>query len=89
MIQLAEGPVVTARLTDPGEQSVEIGMPVERITRLHPSGVPAPVRCACTRPVCLRDDGSQRGMLVYGYPLQGARTRFGCPKGQVGGSSGR
>ena len=27
--------------TDLGEQSVEIGMPVERVTRLHPSGVRA------------------------------------------------
>ena len=33
MIRLAEGPLVTAQLTDLGEQSVEIGMPVEMVTR--------------------------------------------------------
>jgi len=33
LIKLDEGPVVTAQLTDVGEQEVEIGMPVEIITR--------------------------------------------------------
>ncbi|PKO14609.1 MAG: transcriptional regulator [Chloroflexi bacterium HGW-Chloroflexi-10] len=33
LIQLDEGPVVTAQLTDLGDQEVEIGMPVEMVTR--------------------------------------------------------
>ncbi|MFO7942929.1 MAG: Zn-ribbon domain-containing OB-fold protein [Anaerolineales bacterium] len=33
LVQLDEGPVVTAQLTDLGEQEVEIGMPVEMTTR--------------------------------------------------------
>jgi uncharacterized OB-fold protein len=33
LIQLDEGPVVTAQLTDLGDQQVEIGMPVEMVTR--------------------------------------------------------
>jgi uncharacterized OB-fold protein len=33
LIKLAEGPVVTAQLTDLGEEKVEIGMPVEMVTR--------------------------------------------------------
>jgi hypothetical protein len=33
LVQLEEGPVVTAQLTDLGEQGVEIGMPVEMVTR--------------------------------------------------------
>ncbi|PKO04509.1 MAG: transcriptional regulator [Chloroflexi bacterium HGW-Chloroflexi-3] len=33
LVQLEEGPVVTAQLTDLGEQHVEIGMPVEMVTR--------------------------------------------------------
>jgi len=33
LIRLEEGPMVTAQLTDLGEQPVEIGMPVERVTR--------------------------------------------------------
>ena len=33
LVKLEEGPVVTAQLTDLGEQSVEIGMPVEMVTR--------------------------------------------------------
>ena len=52
LVKLAEGPVVTAQLTDLGEQSVEIGMPVEMVTHK------------------LREDGSQRGMLVYGYKFR-------------------
>lgn len=33
LIKLEEGPIVTAQLTDLGEQEVEIGMPVEMVTR--------------------------------------------------------
>ena len=33
LVKLEEGPVVTAQLTDLGDQGVEIGMPVEMITR--------------------------------------------------------
>ena len=33
LVQLEEGPVVTAQLTDLGGQNVEIGMPVEMVTR--------------------------------------------------------
>jgi uncharacterized OB-fold protein len=34
MVKLAEGPLVTAQLTDLGEQKAKIGMPVEMVTRL-------------------------------------------------------
>jgi uncharacterized OB-fold protein len=33
LVKLEEGPMVTAQLTDLGEQKVEIGMPVEMVTR--------------------------------------------------------
>jgi hypothetical protein len=33
LVKLEEGPVVTAQLTDLGDKSVEIGMPVEMVTR--------------------------------------------------------
>jgi len=33
LVKLEEGPVVTAQLTDLGEQPVQIGMPVEMVTR--------------------------------------------------------
>jgi uncharacterized OB-fold protein len=33
LVKLAEGPVVTAQLTDLGDQPVSIGMPVEMVTR--------------------------------------------------------
>ena len=33
LVILDEGPVVTAQLTDLGDQPVEIGMPVEMVTR--------------------------------------------------------
>ncbi len=33
LVQLDEGPMITAQLTDLGEQPVEIGMPVEMVTR--------------------------------------------------------
>jgi uncharacterized OB-fold protein len=52
LVKLEEGPVVTAQLTDLGDQAVEIGMPVEMVTRK------------------LRSDGSERGMLVYGYKFR-------------------
>ena len=34
MVKLEEGPLVTAQLTDLGEQKAKIGMPVEMVTRL-------------------------------------------------------
>ncbi len=33
LVRLEEGPMVTAQLTDLGEKQVEIGMPVEMVTR--------------------------------------------------------
>lgn len=57
LVKLAEGPVITAQLTDLDNKSVEIGMPVEMVTRK------------------LRDDGDERGLIVYGYkfrPVLGA-----------------
>ena len=33
LVKLVEGPMVTAQLTDLGEQAVQIGMPVEMVTR--------------------------------------------------------
>ncbi|MGB9641557.1 MAG: Zn-ribbon domain-containing OB-fold protein [Anaerolineales bacterium] len=33
LVKLEEGPIVTAQLTDIGEHPVEIGMPVEMVTR--------------------------------------------------------
>lgn len=33
IVRLDEGPLVTAQLTDLGDQAVEIGMPVEMVTR--------------------------------------------------------
>ncbi len=33
LVKLKEGPVVTAQLTDLGEEQIEIGMPVEMVTR--------------------------------------------------------
>ncbi len=52
LVKLEEGPLVTAQLTDLGETPVEIGMPVEMVTRR------------------LRQDGDERGMLVYGYKFR-------------------
>lgn len=52
LVKLAEGPVVTAQLTDLGDAPVEIGMPVEMVTRR------------------IRQDGDERGMLVYGYKFR-------------------
>ena len=52
LVKLQEGPLVTAQLTDLGSQPVEIGMPVEMVTRR------------------LRQDGDERGMLIYGYKFR-------------------
>jgi uncharacterized OB-fold protein len=52
LVRLEEGPLVTAQLTDLGETPVEIGMPVEMVTRR------------------LRQDGDERGMLIYGYKFR-------------------
>jgi len=52
LIKLEEGPLVTAQLTDLGIQPVEIGTPVEMVTRK------------------LRNDGDERGMIVYGYKFR-------------------
>jgi uncharacterized OB-fold protein len=52
LVKLEEGPVVTAQLTDLGDQDVEIGMPVEMVTRK------------------IRDDGNERGIIVYGYKFR-------------------
>ena len=52
LVKLAEGPVVTAQLTDLGDARVEIGMPVEMVTRR------------------IRQDGDERGMIVYGYKFR-------------------
>ena len=52
LVKLEEGPLVTAQLTDLGSQAVEIGMPVEMVTRR------------------IREDGSERGILVYGYKFR-------------------
>jgi uncharacterized OB-fold protein len=52
LVKLVEGPVVTAQLTDLGDSKVEIGMPVEMVTRR------------------IRQDGDERGMIVYGYKFR-------------------
>jgi uncharacterized OB-fold protein len=52
VVALDEGPKVTAQLTDLGSEPVEIGMPVEMVTRR------------------IRQDGDERGMLVYGYKFR-------------------
>lgn len=52
LVRLNEGPMVTAQLTDVDEDSVQIGMPVEMVTRK------------------MRDDGDERGMIVYGYKFR-------------------
>jgi uncharacterized OB-fold protein len=54
LVKLEEGPVITAQLTDLGDQPVQIGMPVEMVTRR------------------IRQDGDERGMLVYGYKFRPA-----------------
>ena len=57
LVKLNEGPVITAQLTDLGDQQVEIGMPVEMVTRK------------------IRQDGDERGMLVYGYKFRPVLNR--------------
>lgn len=52
LVKLAEGPVITAQLTDLDNKAVEIGMPVEMVTRK------------------LRNDGDERGLIVYGYKFR-------------------
>jgi uncharacterized OB-fold protein len=52
LIKLDEGPLVTAQLTDLGDQEPEIGTPVEMVTRK------------------LRQDGDERGLLIYGYKFR-------------------
>jgi uncharacterized OB-fold protein len=56
LIKLEEGPILTAQLTDLGDQPVEIGMPVEMVTRK------------------MRNDGDERGVIVYGYKFRPALT---------------
>ncbi|GAB4580224.1 MAG: Zn-ribbon domain-containing OB-fold protein [Anaerolineales bacterium] len=55
LIKLDEGPMVTAQLTDLDGRNVQIGTPVEMVTRK------------------LRNDGDERGMLVYGYKFRPAQ----------------
>ena len=52
LVKLDEGPMVTAQLTDVDQEAVQIGMPVEMVTRK------------------MRDDGDERGMIVYGYKFR-------------------
>jgi len=52
LVKLDEGPMITAQLTDVDQQAIQIGMPVEMVTRK------------------LRDDGDERGMIVYGYKFR-------------------
>jgi hypothetical protein len=59
IVKLAEGPMVTAQLTDLGDQPVQIGMPVEMVTRR------------------LRQDGDERGIIVYGYKFRPALVGAG------------
>jgi uncharacterized OB-fold protein len=59
LVKLEEGPVVTAQLTDLGDQPVTIGMPVEMVTRR------------------LRQDGDERGIIVYGYKFRPLLARAG------------
>lgn len=54
LVKLQEGPMVSAQLTDLGEEPVHIGMPVEMVTRK------------------IRNDGDERGMIVYGYKFRPA-----------------
>lgn len=52
LIRLLEGPLVTAQLTDLGDEKPYIGMPVEMVTRK------------------LKEDGDERGLIVYGYKFR-------------------
>ena len=55
LIKLEVGPMLTAQLTDLGDEPVEIGMPVEMVTRR------------------MRNDGDERGVIVYGYKFRPAQ----------------
>jgi scaffold protein (connect acetoacetyl-CoA thiolase and HMG-CoA synthase) len=52
LVKLEEGPMITAQLTDLEGGKVEIGTPVEMVTRR------------------LRQDGDERGLIVYGYKFR-------------------
>jgi uncharacterized OB-fold protein len=52
LVKLEEGPLITAQLTDLEGRKVEIGTPVEMVTRR------------------LRQDGDERGLIVYGYKFR-------------------
>jgi hypothetical protein len=52
LVKLDEGPLVTAQLTDLDNGKIEIGAPVEMVTRR------------------LKQDGDERGMIVYGYKFR-------------------
>jgi uncharacterized protein len=52
LVKLEEGPMVTAQLTDLEKGQVQIGTPVEMVTRR------------------LREDGNERGMIIYGYKFR-------------------
>ena len=52
LVKLDEGPLVTAQLTDLDNGKIEIGTPVEMVTRR------------------LKQDGDERGMIVYGYKFR-------------------
>lgn len=49
LVKLNEGHMVTAQLTDADNSAVQIGIPVEMVTRK------------------MRNDGDERGLIVYGY----------------------
>jgi uncharacterized OB-fold protein len=57
LVKLEEGPIITAQLTDLGDEPVKIGAPVEMVTRK------------------LREDGDERGMIIYGYKFRPVLTR--------------
>lgn len=61
LVKLEEGPLITAQLTDLGNQPVEIGMPVEMVTRkLREDG-----------------ENGERGIIVYGYKFRPVLERQG------------
>lgn len=57
LVKLEEGPMITAQLTDLGAKPIEIGMPVEMVTRK------------------MRDDGDERGIIVYSYKFRPANLK--------------
>ncbi len=52
LVKLDEGPMLTAQLTDLGDEQPYHGMPVEMVTRK------------------LRNDASERGLIIYGYKFR-------------------